>query len=241
MTKAPGQWALALSATSRMMGTFTAMRSSRLCPGLRGMPAVTMSTSAPAQSLHLEVPTTFPSKPLMAEFCSRSRALPLAKFSLAAMSNNTTSPSCLAQRRFASSPPMFPAPMSAIFFRVAMAKSPLFHVLDDGVAELAAFHFFGALHEPRKVVGHRLVADGAVHALDHEVGRLAPAHVPQHHLAGENDRAGIDPVEVGVLGRRSVSGFEDGVAGEIVDVAAGSDADAAHLRRQRIGEIVAVQ
>src|SRR5215471_1743869 len=236
MTKAPGQWALALSATSRMMGTFTAMRSSRLCPGLRGMPAVTMSTSAPAQSLHLEVPTTFPSKPWMAVFCSRSRALPLAKFSLAGMSNNTTSPSCLAQRRFASSPPMFPAPMSAIFFRVmAMALAPLRHILNDGVTELAAFDFFGSLHEPRKIVGHRLGADGAVHALDHEVGRLAPAHVPQHHLPGENDRAGIDPVEVGVLGRRSVGGLEDGVTGQVVDVAPGRDADAAHLRRQRIG------
>ncbi len=56
MMNASGQCFLALSATSRMMGRLMPIRSSRLCPGLRGMPAVTMSTSEPAQSAQLEVP-----------------------------------------------------------------------------------------------------------------------------------------------------------------------------------------
>ena len=38
-----------------------------------------------------------------------------------------------------------------------------------------------------------------------------------------------------------MGGLEDRVAGEVVDVAAGSDADAADLRREGVGEVVAVQ
>ena len=61
ITNASGQCFLALSATSRMIGRLVATRSSRLCPGLRGMPAVTMRTSAPAQSLQFDVPVTLAS------------------------------------------------------------------------------------------------------------------------------------------------------------------------------------
>ena len=52
---------------------------------------------------------------------------------------------------------------------------------------------------------------------------------------------GIDLVLVGVLRRGAVRRFEDGVAGDVVDVAARRDADAADLRRQRVGQVVAVQ
>jgi hypothetical protein len=38
-----------------------------------------------------------------------------------------------------------------------------------------------------------------------------------------------------------VGGLEDGVAGDVVDVAARGDADAADLRRERVGEVVAVE
>ena len=74
-----------------------------------------------------------------------------------------------------------------------------------------------------------------------EVGGLVPAEVPEHHLAGEDDRARVHLVEVGVLGRGAVRGLEDGVAGDVVDVAAGRDADAADLRGERVGEVVAVE
>ncbi len=43
------------------------------------------------------------------------------------------------------------------------------------------------------------------------------------------------------FGRGAVGGLEDGVAGDVVDVAAGRDADAADLRRQGVGEVVAVE
>ena len=63
----------------------------------------------------------------------------------------------------------------------------------------------------------------------------------QHHDAREDHRAWVDLVEVGVFRRGAVGRLENGVAGEVVDVATGRDADAAHLRGQCIGEVVAVQ
>jgi hypothetical protein len=65
--------------------------------------------------------------------------------------------------------------------------------------------------------------------------------VAEHHLAREDHRAGVDLILVGVLRRGAVGRLEDGVAGRVVDVAAGGDADAADLRRERVGEVVAVE
>jgi hypothetical protein len=76
---------------------------------------------------------------------------------------------------------------------------------------------------------------------DDQVGSFAPAHVAEHHLTREDDRARVHLVQVGVLGRGAVSRFEDGVTGLVVDVGARSDADAAHLRGQRVGEVIAVE
>ena len=61
MTNAFGQCFFALFATSRMIGRLVATRSSRDWPGLRGMPAVTMRTSAPSMSSHFDVPVIFAS------------------------------------------------------------------------------------------------------------------------------------------------------------------------------------
>ncbi len=48
MTNASGQWSRMPAATSAMTPAFLASRSSRLMPGWRGKPAVTITTSAPA-------------------------------------------------------------------------------------------------------------------------------------------------------------------------------------------------
>ena len=53
---APGAFSLMPAATARMILRLMLSRSSRLMPGLRGTPAVTMTTSAPAQSSQLPVP-----------------------------------------------------------------------------------------------------------------------------------------------------------------------------------------
>ena len=71
-------------------------------------------------------------------------------------------------------------------------------------------------------------------ARDDGVGRFGPAHVTQHHLARQDHRARIHLVQIRVLRRRAVRGFEHRVAGDVVDVGARRDADAAHLRRQRV-------
>ena len=56
ITKALGQCCFRFSATLRMIFRFTDNKSSRDMPGLRGTPAVMMTTSAPAQSAQFEVP-----------------------------------------------------------------------------------------------------------------------------------------------------------------------------------------
>ena len=50
MTNALGAYCLMPSATLVMIFELVAIRSSRLMPGLRGRPAVTMTTSAPLMS-----------------------------------------------------------------------------------------------------------------------------------------------------------------------------------------------
>ena len=50
MTKASGQFCLMPSATWAITLAFLATRSSRDMPGIRGKPAVTITTSAPARA-----------------------------------------------------------------------------------------------------------------------------------------------------------------------------------------------
>src|SRR5258708_18109798 len=134
------------------------------------MPAVMMSTSDPSRSAQLEVPRMWASYPATAPFCSRSSALPLAKFSLGAMSKSKTSPSSSLATRRASSPPMLPAPMRPIFLRLGMDSLEGLrvhsHVRDDVVAELRTLDFAGAFHQSREIVRHALASDRAVHASD---------------------------------------------------------------------------
>jgi len=77
-----------------------------------------------------------------------------------------------------------------------------------------------------------------VHRSDDGIGGFEPTHVAQHHLAGQDHRAGVDLVEVGVLGCGAVRRLEYRMAGQVVDVAPRRNSDTAHLRSQRIGQIV---
>jgi hypothetical protein len=80
------------------------------------------------------------------------------------------------------------------------------------LAKLRALAQGSTFHEPVEVVGDGFGGDGALDALDDEVGGFGPAHVAEHHFAGEDDGAGVDLVFAGVLGGGAVGGFEDGVA-----------------------------
>ena len=65
--------------------------------------------------------------------------------------------------------------------------------------------------------------------------------MPEHHLGGKDEATGVDLVLVGVLRCRAVSGLEDGMAADVVDVAAGGNADTAHAGRQGVGDVVTVE
>src|SRR5215470_4036862 len=159
-------------------------------------------------------------------------------------STRTTSASSRSTAYWATEAPTLPAPTTVSFgrrVRGMCAPLQLFHVLDDGGAELRALDLFGTLHESREVVRHHLLPDGRLQRGDDAIRGLRPAHVAQHHLAGEDDGAGIDLVLSRVLGRRAVRGLEQGVPALVVDVGPGGDADAAHLGGEGVGDEIARQ
>ena len=96
---------------------------------------------------------------------------------------------------------------------------------DDVIRKLGAFSECGPFHLAFEVVGDGFGCDGAVDSLDDEVGGFVPAHVAEHHFAGEDEGAGVDFVLVGVFGGCAVGCFEDCGAGVVVDVGSGCDSD----------------
>ena len=58
---------------------------------------------------------------------------------------------------------------------------------NDVICELGAFAEGGSVHLAFEVIGDGLGSDGAVDALDDQVGSLVPAEVAEHHLAGEDE------------------------------------------------------
>ena len=137
------------------------------------------------------------------------------------------------------------------------------HAPDDGVAEPGAGHQRGAGDQPlqilfdvlarrdvalrgadgfaqaREVVGHLLGGNRVGDAVHDEVRGFLPADVAQHHLRRQDQRAGIHAILAGKTRRGAVRGLEHREA--IADVAAGRDADAAHLRRERVRDVIAVE
>src|SRR5512134_3424840 len=128
-------------------------------------------------------------------------------------STSTTSPSSFSTTYCATVAPTLPAPTTVILGRRLTTVSgsacptcmPVLlqpgHALDDRRPELRALHLLRALHEPREVVGDDLFLDGLLEAGDDPVRGVGPAHVAEHHLAGEDDRARVDLVLAGVLRR----------------------------------------
>ncbi len=78
--------------------------------------------------------------------------------------------------------------------------------------QLARLEQRGPLHLAMEVVGDELRRDGPLDGAHDQVRRLVPAQVAQHHLAGQDDRAGVHLVLAGVLRRGAVRRLEDGVA-----------------------------
>src|SRR5215470_8593723 len=157
-------------------------------------------------------------------------------------STSTTSPSSFSTAYCATEAPTLPAPTTVIFGRamsIVLAGLQRLHVFDDRRPERRALDFLGALHESCEIVGHDLLRDGLFDPGDDPVGRFGPAQVAEHHLAREDDRAGVDLVLPGVLGRRTVRRLEECVAGVVVDVGARRDAEPADLGSRRVRNEVA--
>jgi hypothetical protein len=90
-----------------------------------------------------------------------------------------------------------------------------------------------------EVVGYRLLGNRLFERVFDEFRGFLPAEELKEHDAGEDDRAGVDHVLVGVLGRGAVGGFEDRVA--VADVGSGGDAETTYLRGGCVGDVVAVK
>src|SRR5574340_980696 len=130
-------------------------------------------------------------------------------------STRTTSPSSFFTVYCATLAPTLPAPTTVIFGRALVLmrflRSDGLHVLDDGGSELRALHFLRAFHEPREVVGDDLRLDRLLQRRHEHIGSVRPAHVAEHHLAGEDDGPGVHLVLARVLGRGAVGRLEEGV------------------------------
>src|SRR5260221_3055674 len=151
-------------------------------PGFGGTPEVMTTTSEFAVSLQ---PASSAPAPMMrasdisiGHASYMSSATPFAFCS--AMSMMTTSASSLSAIARATVAPTLPAPPTTVTLRFMCLLK--LHVGDDAVAELRALDLGRPVHQPCEIVGHGPGRNCPVHALDHEIGRLGPAHVPQHHL-----------------------------------------------------------
>src|ERR1700730_16943011 len=145
------------------------------------------------------------------------------------MSMTTTSASCRSAIPRATVAPTFPAPPTTVTLRfigysalrrstqnsqkpqnrVALRVQRVLrctssHVLNHCVPELGGADFGRIVHQAGEVVGDPFGGDGPVHALYHQVGRLGPAEMPEHHLAREHNRARVHLVQIGIFWRRAV-------------------------------------
>src|SRR5271170_6281041 len=169
----------------------------------------------------------------MGNASSKSRPLPWGTPSTT--STSTMSANSLAAIQWAAVAPTFPAPTMVTFFRIFL----LTHVLNHPRGEFARLRLGGSRHLPLKIVGDVLLQDGVLERVLDQLGRLVPAQEFKHHHPREQHRTRINDVFVGILGRRAVSSFEDRIA--VADIRPRSNAQAAHLRRACVRDIVAIQ
>ena len=117
MMMAPGDFATADTVQLLTMPLFVFIRSSRLIPGLRAIPAVMTTMSEFAVSLYPFDPTTRTSVFSTGVASTMSSAFPCGIPSMT--STRTTSfASCLSTSRCAVVAPTFPAPMTVIFMPI---------------------------------------------------------------------------------------------------------------------------
>ena len=104
--------------TDSMMAALTAVRSVRLIPGCRGLPAVTMMYSAPLSAARSSLPLSVVEKPYRPAPCQMSSARPAARPGTTSTSATLENRSLWASRSAAIAP-TWPAPTTAAFGRLA--------------------------------------------------------------------------------------------------------------------------
>jgi len=109
-----GDFSTTCPTTVSMIFLLISRRSSRLIPGFRGTPDVTITTSESFVSSYPLEPTTFESKPSTGLAWRRSSAFPWGIPSR--ISTKTTSPSSFSAAQWAAVAPTKPAPIIEIFF-----------------------------------------------------------------------------------------------------------------------------
>src|SRR4029079_9734336 len=102
------------------------------------------------------------------------------------------------------------------------------HPLDDLIAERGGTHLRRAGHLACEIVGDPLALDRVLESRHDQSADLLPAHVLEHHHAGEDHAARIDLVQVRVRRRGAVRRLEDGEA--VADVAARRNPETTDLR-----------
>ena len=112
---------------------------------------------------------------------------------------------------------------------------------DDVVAELGTFDLCSTFHLAGEIISHAFGTDRAIQTFDDEISGFRPAEVTQHHFAGENHGTRIYFIQIRIFWRGAVRCFKNRVAGDVIDISAGGDADAADLRGQCVGQIIAIE
>src|SRR3954464_15953855 len=133
-----------------------------------------------------------------------SRPMPAAFWS--AMSMMTMSASSLSASARATVAPTAPAPPTTVTF--LFIRLPALHVPDNRVRECRRLQLGRARHLTRKIVRDFPVLDCLFQAALDRICGAAPAKVPEHHDARQDDGPGVDDVLARVLRCGAVGCFE---------------------------------
>src|ERR1041385_1360202 len=127
------------------------------------------------------------------------------------------------------------------FRHFAAAERLRSHMLDYVVSELGALDLGGAVHQACEIIRDTFAFDRAAQSFENQVRNFSPPHVTEHHFTGKNYRAGIYFVQVRVFRCGAMCSLENSVAGDVIDISSGRDADATHLRGERVAQVIAIQ
>src|SRR5262245_14547004 len=123
----------------------------------------------------------------------------------------------------------------------AMSGLSMLHVINHVLSKFAALDLRRAVHQTREIIRNAFAFYRTTQAFENQIGSFRPAHVTEHHFTGKNYRAGIHFVPICVFRRCAMCSFDICVTCYVLDGSSRRDADCAHLRGQRVTQIIAIQ